>query len=74
MLMALLWTVAGPPISYALGFLPDAPEPADWTVPWPAWLPSWPVGLAFVSVLTAGGLFLALRFVRWVYGLIPVVQ
>lgn len=74
MLMKLLWAFAETPIALILGLIPGAPEPAELIIPWPAWLPSWPFTLALVTVTTAGVLFLALRVLRWVYGLIPVVQ
>lgn len=72
--MKLIWWLTEPLISAVLGWMPDAPAAVALMVPWPAWLPSWPLVLMFVAVLTAGGLFLLLRFARWIYGLIPVVQ
>lgn len=74
MLMRLLWSVAGPLVEGLLGELPAAPEPVDLVLPWPAWLPFWPFGTVLTLVLLAGTAFLALRFLRWLYGLVPVVQ
>lgn len=74
MLMKLLWDFAGPPITALLGLIPEAPEPAEWVIPWPAWIDSWPFTLSVVTIVTAGSAFLLLRLARYVYGLVPVIQ
>lgn len=72
--MKLLWNFARTPITALFGLVPDAPEPASWVMPWPSWVESWPFTLSVVTIVAAGSAFLLLRFARWVYGLIPVVQ
>jgi hypothetical protein len=62
------------PLDYLFGFLPEPPDPFVWTIPWPGWLPSWVASYTLTAVIAAGLLFLLVRTVRWVYGLIPVVQ
>jgi hypothetical protein len=73
-LMKLLGLFAIPMFEAFLNVIPDAPDPVDLTLPWPGWLPFWPFGTAMVFVLTIGVASLSIRFLRWVYGLIPVVQ
>lgn len=73
MLMQLVWAVFGVPISLLLGLLPEAPEPVSITLPWPDAVPSALFVGALLLCLAAGTLVLALKFLRWVYGLIPVV-
>lgn len=74
MLMKLLWTVTSPFVTQILDLLPDAPAAFDVTIPWPAWLPWQPfaVGLAAVTLVGVAGL--AIRLLRWVYGLVPFAQ
>lgn len=74
MLMKLLWGVAEPLLSAFLDLVPDAPDPVDWVLPWPSWVPFWPFGTVLASVFLVGVATLAVRFLRWVYGLVPVIQ
>lgn len=74
MLMKLLWTVAEPLLSGFLDVLPDAPEPFDVVIPWPAWLPWEPFAVGLAAMLLVGSAALLVRFLRWVYGLVPVLQ
>lgn len=72
--MKLLWWVAEPPIRFLFGLIPEAPENGALTIPWPAWMPSWVFAYSVVAVLAAGAAFGAIRFLRWIYGLVPVLQ
>lgn len=74
MLMRLLWTFARVPVELLLGMIPGAPDPASITIPWPAMVPSFVFFTALPIIVGAGGAFLLIRVLRWVYGLIPVVQ
>lgn len=74
MLMNLLWTLVEPMVTGLLDLLPDAPDPVDLELPWPNWLPFWPFATVLALVLLVGLAALAVRFARWVYGLIPVIQ
>lgn len=73
-MMKLLWWLARPLVAGVLELLPDAPDPIEVTLPWPAWLPFWPFATVLVLVLVAGAASIAVRFLRWLYGLIPVIQ
>lgn len=72
--MRLLWFLVRPMVEGLMDLVPDAPEPVELVLPWPAWLPFWPFATAFALVLIVGVASMALRFLRYVYGLIPVVQ
>lgn len=74
MLMKLLWSVARPLVTAIMAKIPTPPEPVDVVLPWPAWISFYPFATVLLAVLVAGSAFLALRFIRWVYGLIPVIQ
>lgn len=74
MLMRLLWGLIEPIVAPILGLLPDAPEPVDIVIPWPEWVPFWPFALGIGLIIVVGSATIALRFLRWVYGLIPVIQ
>ena len=74
MLMRLLWAVFEPVISGLFDLLPDAPEPLDLDLPWPDWVPFWPFATVLGMVFVVGVASAAVRFARWVYGLIPVIQ
>lgn len=74
MLMRLVWAMVEPIVSGFLDLLPDAPEPIDLTLPWPSWLPFWPFGVGIALVVVVGVATLGIRFARWVYGLVPVIQ
>lgn len=74
MLMRLLWGLVEPLVRPVLSAIPDAPDAAALTIPWPAFLPTWPVTLTLVSVVAVGTASLLVRLLRWGYGLIPVVQ
>jgi hypothetical protein len=74
MLMSLMWAVIEPLVSSIVGALPEAPEPVELLIPWPAAVPFWPFGTGIALVLLVGSATLALRLLRWVYGLIPVLQ
>lgn len=73
-LMKLLWTVAEPLVRVLFDLLPEAPDPVFVYLPWPAWLPIEPFYLAGAMLFTVGSALLALRFARWIYGLVPVIQ
>lgn len=73
-LMKLLWLLTEPLLAGFLDLLPDAPDPVDWVLPWPAWVPFWPFGVTIASVVLVGVAVIALKFLRWIYGLIPVIQ
>lgn len=74
MLMQLLWGLVEPLVRPLLDTLPEAPEPVELVIPWPAWVPFWPFGLGIALILVVGAITIGLRFLRWVYGLIPVIQ
>lgn len=74
MLMKLVGLMVMPLLSGFLDIIPDAPDPVDLTLPWPAWLPFWPFGTAITLVTIVGVASLLIRFLRWVYGLVPVAQ
>lgn len=74
MLMKLLWTVAEPLIRFVFMVMPQAPEPIDLVLPWPAWLPFAPFATAIGMVVVTGVATVITRGIRWLYGLIPVVQ
>lgn len=74
MLMRLLWGLVEPLVRPVLDLLPDAPDPVDIVIPWPAWVPFWPFALGIGLIIVVGSATIALRFLRWVYGLIPVIQ
>lgn len=74
MLMRLLWSVAEPLVASVMGAVPDAPEPVEVVLPWPAAVPFWPFATVLAAVLVCGAAALVVRFARWVYGLIPVIQ
>ena len=74
MLMKLVWGVFKPIVSGILSRLPDAPDPVSVVMPWPNWLPFVPFGVVLATTLIVATSALGLRFIRWVYGLIPFVQ
>lgn len=74
MLMDLVWGLVRPFYEWIADVFPEPPNPVSMEVPYPAWLPSWPVTTALASVLLVAGFSLLVRLVRWLYGLVPVVQ
>jgi len=74
MLMKLVWGVFKPIVSGILSRLPDAPDPVSVVMPWPNWLPFAPFAVVLATTLIVATAALGLRFIRWVYGLIPFVQ
>lgn len=74
MLMQLLWGLVEPLVRPVLEAIPEAPEPVSLTIPWPSFLPTWPVSVTLVAVVAVGTASLLVRLLRWGYGLIPVVQ
>ena len=74
MLMQAVWWLVATPVGWVLDYLPEPPDPLDISVPFPAWLPSWPLTVGLAAVLLAAALGLLVRFARWVYGLVPVIQ
>lgn len=74
MLMSLLWGLVEPFVRPIAEAIPEAPEPVTLDVPWPSFLPTWPLALSIGSVIAVGTAVLLIRFLRWAYGLVPVVQ
>lgn len=74
MLMKLLWWLVGPIIRGIVHLLPNAPGPVEITLPWPAAVPFYPFAVVILSIVMVGTATLALRFARWIYGMVPIVQ
>lgn len=73
-LMTFVWASVRPFLVLMLGGLPDLPDPVDAVLPWPAWLPFWPFGVTIGAAVVCGVAAFGIRGLRWVYGLVPVLQ
>ena len=74
MLMKYVGVLILGPFGWLAEYLPGPPDPLDVSIPYPDWLPSWPVTTALAVVLITAGFALLVRLARWLYGLAPVIQ
>lgn len=74
MITKLFCAVAGWFVDGLSSLIPAPPTFDAIVIPWPDFVPVWPVITSIGIIVVAGALFASVRVLRWVYGLVPFLQ